>query len=255
MPRPDYTSVIVLLDRSASMSMLREATVNGLNRFIQEQKEVPGDGDWTLYQFDDPESHASKSSLYYPTWARSPSNEERYQGQFPELVYAAVPQAKVKPLEVRQYQPRGSTALIDAACLAIDEAGRRFASMAECDRPAHVVFVIITDGLENASTHYKREDLRLRIFHQREKYSWQFVFLGANQDAIAEGQSYGIEEKTCGNFVPTTAGLTAGYNNVSGGLRSWKNEGCTVGSFHIDPGVPAGCTLPGTEPAANGTPK
>lgn len=102
-------------------------------------------------------------------------------------------------------EPRGGTPLIDSLCTAIDQTGERLKFMRAAERPAAVLFVIITDGQENASTKYKRQDAFNRITHQQDTYAWQFVFMGTNQDAIAEAMSYGI---------PAANSLSYGANQI-----------------------------------------
>ncbi len=236
MPRPNFTSVVLLIDRSGSMAKIAEATVAGINHFVEDQKTAPGDGDWTLYQFDDPNTAGSFSW----TEQRTSLGLSVVSGKrdFPEPIFVRMPQAAVRRLQPHQFVPRGNTALIDAACLAIDRFGELLAATPEHDRPAHVVFVIVTDGLENVSTRFKRADLNRRIAHQREKYAWQFVFLGANQDAIQEGTGYGVPVQMCSNYAGTGTGTGVGYRNVSKGLKEWKTGGCLAGALNIDPGIP-----------------
>lgn len=236
MPRENYTDVTILLDRSYSMDKIKEGTVGGINAFIEEQKKVPGDGCWSLFQFD------------------TRKDAGLYEAEFPEKVFECVPQENVKRLELEQFQPRGNTALIDAACLLIDRVGRRFDSMVESARPSNVVFVIVTDGEENSSTTYMQHHLRERISHQREKYKWQFVFLGANIDAKSVAGDYGISADAAFRYDHTNVGTESAYGVVSRGLRSWKLDGIDS-DLLIDPVVPPGTTLPGVEVNVNVTNK
>src|SRR5207244_2961837 len=109
-----------------------------------------------------------------------------------ELALDAQPIGEARPLDRRRYRPNGDTALLDAIGDSIDRTGARLRKLAERDRPSKVVVVILTDGLENASRAYSREHVFGMIQHQREKCSWEFVFLGANQDAIQEAANMGI---------------------------------------------------------------
>lgn len=235
MARKNFADVTLLIDRSGSMSVIRQATVDGINSFINEQKAIPGDGCWSLYQFDSPGMHNVGRTIFMP------------EEQFPERIYSAMPQSQVEAIPLSKFVPRGNTALIDATCITIDQTGARIAAMPESDRPSNVVMVIVTDGMENASIRYTQEQLRQRITHQKEKYNWTFIYLGANQDAIAEGAKYGIEEKTCAGFVATTAGTTASYQHVNSCFRNWKMDGMKNEGLIVNPEVPDGVTVPGVE--------
>jgi Mg-chelatase subunit ChlD len=176
--KPDYTHIILVLDRSGSMETVRADTIGGFNAFLQEQKAVPGQATLTLVQFD---------------------NEY-------DVLHDFTPLAAVQPLTTRTYVPRGSTALLDAMGRTINETGARLAGMPEAERPARVLFVVMTDGLENASHHFTRADVFDKITHQRTHYAWEFVFIGANQDAIATGAGMGIAASHSIAYAHTSAG-------------------------------------------------
>jgi hypothetical protein len=161
MTDPAYTHLAVLLDRSGSMHAIKSDTEGGFAAFLEGQRRVPGRCDVTLAQFDD---------VY-------------------EEVYTAQPLASVPPLVL---QPRGRTALLDAIGRLVRTTGERLTGLAEDQRPASVLVVIMTDGLENASTEYTLPAVRAVIDEQTQVYGWTFVYLGANQDAIAVGQGLGV---------------------------------------------------------------
>lgn len=222
MPRRNYTDITVVLDRSGSMSAIREGTISGMNKFIDDQKDVPGDGCWSLILFDD---------------------------QY-EVVYSHRPQSQVPKFTEETFVPRGNTALIDAVCRTIDDTGARLAAMPEEDRPDKVLMVIMTDGLENMSNIYARQYIKAhpdykgskpgtmamaeRIAHQRNEYKWAFAFLGANQDAIAEATSYGMSAVGATNYKHTNAGAHEVLCCSGAASRAWKAEG-TGAEFIIDP--------------------
>ena len=106
-----------------------------------------------------------------------------------------------------KYDCSGCTALNDAVCTAIDTIGREFAGMQESERPEHVVCVIITDGMENASHEFTAKDVRDRIKCQQDVYNWDFQFLAANQDAFATGESIGLDRANCMNFFADKLGI------------------------------------------------
>jgi hypothetical protein len=191
------TDISIVLDRSGSMSSIREATIRGINDFVEAQKKVAGECALSLVQFDD---------------------------QY-DVVYTAKLLADVPDLTAQTFEPRGMTALLDAIGRTINKTGERLANMAESDRPKKVIFVIMTDGAENVSKEFTRAKVNEMISHQRSMYQWEFVFLGANQDAIAVGASLGIAASSTMTYsvnaaaVLATSGSTAAY--VSN-LRSGK---------------------------------
>jgi Mg-chelatase subunit ChlD len=160
--RADLTDITLVVDRSGSMEAIREDAEGGVNTFVREQAEQPGECRVTIVQFD-----------------------EEY-----EFVERGVKASECPSFRLR---PRGTTALLDAVGRAINETGARLAALPESDRPGLVVFVITTDGKENASKEFTREKVREMIAHQQQKYSWQFTFLAANTDAFSEAGGMGIE--------------------------------------------------------------
>lgn len=195
-----YTDIVVLLDRSGSMSSIKESMERAFNTFIKEHKAVPSTK-LTLIQFDD----------------HNPQ----------QVVYQGVPIGSAEKLTLK---PRGNTPLLDAFCEAIDKTGERLSEMSEADRPDQVLFVVITDGQENASSKYRRADVSKRVTNQRENYKWQFIYLGANQDAISEAASFGIPLQWAMTYThsPATAGSamrsvmsnTVAYASASAATRS-----------------------------------
>jgi uncharacterized protein YegL len=127
-----------------------------------------------------------------------------------EPVYTARPITDVPEFKL---EPRGTTPLLDALCRTIDETGRRLAQMTEGDRPNKVLFIVITDGEENASHGYTKADVRTRIAHQQDKYNWQFVYLGANHDAIATAKDYGMPVQAA---ITYTASLDDTWHKMRG---------------------------------------
>lgn len=176
MPMPDSTLITVILDRSGSMAGLQDATIAGFNEFIEGQKAVPGKAQISLVQFDD---------VY-------------------EVNYLAKDIQEVEPLTRLTYAPRGGTALLDAIGRTIIETGKTLAGLPEASRPAKVVVVIDTDGKENSSREFNNAAVNKLIREQTDKYSWEFIFLGANQDAIMSAREMGIG---AGNALNTKATL------------------------------------------------
>jgi hypothetical protein len=186
-----YTHISFVLDRSGSMESVKDDTIGGFNHFLSEQKTVAGKATITLVQFDD-----------------------RY-----EYILKMTDIAVAKPLDDKTFVPRGWTALFDAIGRCIDETGAALSKLPESDRPERVIFVILTDGMENASRQYNRESIEDRISHQRDVYKWQFVFLGANQDAISSATSIGIAAKASMTYAQTTVGTRDAYRALSARMK------------------------------------
>jgi hypothetical protein len=183
----NLTEIAFVLDRSGSMQPLVPETIDGFNRFLADQQALPGQARLTLVLFDD---------------------------QF-EVLADALPVAEMVPLDERSYTTRGCTALLDAICRTIDELGRRLAAMPESERPGKVIVAILTDGLENASRRFTLADVNARIARQRDAYSWEFLFLGANQDAIATAAAMGIASHNSATFAADTVGAAASQAALS----------------------------------------
>jgi hypothetical protein len=161
MTRPDLTRIYFLLDRSGSMQSIKIDTEGGFAAFVDEQQKAPGACQVTLAQFD---------NVY-------------------DVVYTGKPIAEVPPLVL---QPRGSTALLDAMGRLITDAGAELAALPQNDRPGTVIVAVMTDGLENASREWTHPAIKSLVEQQTREYSWQFLYMGADQDAIEVGTSLGI---------------------------------------------------------------
>ena len=170
------TDITLVVDRSGSMNQVREDAEGGVNEFIESQANEPGDALLTLIQFD-----------------------TEY-----EFLHKGIPAQQVPKYKLR---PRGMTALLDAVGRAIHETGERLSQMNESDRPGLVVFVIMTDGYENSSVEFTKTQIRNLIEHQQTKYSWQFTFLGADQDAFAEAAALGIVATGAAAFAKAKVGV------------------------------------------------
>jgi hypothetical protein len=161
MTNADLTHLYFLLDRSGSMHTIVDDTVGGFDAFIAEQRKTPGECRVTLCQFDD----------HY------------------DEVYADRPIADVPSLVL---EPRGTTALLDAIARLVIDAGKRLAALPEDQRPGTVVVGLRTDGMENASREWTHPQVKELIERQTRDYQWQFLYLGADQDAIEVGMSIGV---------------------------------------------------------------
>jgi hypothetical protein len=166
------------------MAFVAGDTVGGFNQFIEDQKKLPGEVTVSLIQFDD-----------------------EYQS-----IYTACPLSKVAKLV---FAPRGNTALLDAIARAVNETGARLRMLPEAERPTQVLFVIITDGYENASREFKKSSVMEMLRHQQDKYNWQVVYLGANQDAIAEAGGLGIQRGQAMTYAIGPIGTRTMFANLS----------------------------------------
>jgi uncharacterized protein YegL len=189
-----YTHIAVVLDRSGSMQIVQDDTIGGFNQFLVDQLAVDGKATITLAQFDD---------VY-------------------ELLLDMVDLADAQPLNKDTFVPRGMTALLDAIGKTINSVGAKLAAMTESDRPEKVVFAIITDGQENASRTFDRAKVFEMIRHQEDKYQWQFVFIGANQDAIDAGGSIGISAMRCLTYKTTSIGTQNAYASLGATVSSYR---------------------------------
>jgi len=158
------TLIAALLDRSGSMDTCKEATEDGWRELINEQRSHPEYCEVTLAQFD-----------------------TEYEVLYPPTVIAAVPEFVVVP--------RGRTALLDSAGVFITEVGERLAALPSDQRPGQVICLIMTDGMENASRRWTWEAVKKLITEQREVYGWEFIFLGADIDAVEIGQRMGMDPR------------------------------------------------------------
>lgn len=198
--RENLTEMVFVLDRSGSMSGLAADTIGGFNELIEKQKKIEGDAYVTTVLFD-----------------------HEY-----EVLHDHVALKDVAPLTDKEYFARGSTALLDAVGRTIDSVGARLAAAPEEERPEHVVFVITTDGMENASREYTAKQVREMVEHQQQKYSWQFVFLGANMDAVSEARNLGISAKYAADFTPSHSGVRKMYSMALDSVMSDKRTGVSL---------------------------
>jgi uncharacterized protein YegL len=183
---------------------MREEAKNGFNDFLKKQKEVPGEANLTLVLFD-----------------------HEYI-----VMHDGKPLQSVEELTDKTYVPRGTTALWDAIGRAVTTVGERLDKTPEHEKAEKVIVVILTDGYENASQEYNGERIRGMIDLQRKTYAWDFVFLAANQDAVATAKAMHIPKAAAMNFAPTGAGVKHAYACSSSYVRGLRTTG--KGSFTHD---------------------
>ena len=177
--KKDYTHICIVLDASGSMGSIESDIKGSFNTFLAQQKESEGKTMFDLFQFSDEVTHLVKSA-----------DLSQYSGNLMD-----------------QYSCSGCTALYDAVCIAIDSMGKTFAAMPEEERPENVLCVIITDGEENSSKEFTMNDVKQRIEHQKNVYSWEFDFLAANQDSWETGSAMGLTKDQCTDFTANSDGV------------------------------------------------
>lgn len=183
MTDPNYTALLLIVDRSGSMQTIKTDMEGGLNTLIAEQLAEPGLLTVDLFTFDTEVKH--ECSLTDP-----------------------------KDLKVL-IEPRGSTALYDAIGIGVTEFGRSLAAMPEHARPETVQAIVVTDGEENSSVEYKASAIKQLVTQQKEEYKWDFVFLGANQDAVLNGVDLGFDAGSALTFAPGADGVDASAKSMS----------------------------------------
>ena len=181
------TEMVFILDRSGSMSGLESDTIGGYNALLAKQQKEPGEAVITTVLFDDQ----------------------------CELLHDRIALRGVAPITDKEYYVRGSTALLDAVGKTINKIGNAQKHTAEAERAEHVVFVITTDGMENASQEFSEEKVSRMIAHQKRKYGWEFIFLGANIDAIGTAARFGIDENRATNYNADREGTALNYTVIS----------------------------------------
>ena len=185
--RPDLTEIAFVLDRSGSMNTIAGDAIGGFNTFLAQQQAQPGEARLTLVLFD-----------------------HEYL-----IAHDNVDIHSVPPLDAGTYVPRGMTALLDAIGRTIDAIGARLANTPEEQRPGKIIVAILTDGMENASRDYNNRRVADMISHQQHKYAWEFIFLAANQDAIATAHILNIQVKDAIAFDATPQGVRMAMARVS----------------------------------------
>ena len=181
------TELVFILDRSGSMSGLEADTIGGFNSLIEKQKQEDGEAFVTTVLFDN----------------RT------------ETLHDRVDLKKIEPMNEKQYYVRGSTALLDAVGSTIRHIAQIHKYAREEDRPEKTLFIITTDGMENASRHYNYDEVRRMVEHEKEKYGWEFLFLGANIDAAETAGRFGIHANRAVNYENDRRGTDLNYKVLS----------------------------------------
>ncbi len=195
--KKNLTELVFILDKSGSMSGLEKDTIGGFNGMIEKQRREEGE--------------ALVSTVLF-------ANEST-------VIHDRVDLRSIKPLTEREYYVGGCTALIDAMGQAIHHIANIHKYAREEDVPEHTIFVITTDGMENASRLYTSDQVKRMVEKEKEKYGWEFLFLGANIDAVETAARYGIREDRAATFVNDSAGQQLNYAVVSETVRAMRYGG------------------------------
>ena len=190
------TELVFIIDRSGSMSGFEDDTIGGFNSTIERQRETAGKVYVSTVLFD---------------------NDS-------EVIHDRVDISEVKPMTRRDYRVRGCTALLDAIGGAIHHIGNVHKYARKEDVPEHTVFVITTDGMENASHRYSSDEIKKKIKRQTEKYGWEFIFLAANIDAVETAKSIGIRRERAANYNHTSDGVKASYGVMCDAISAVRDN-------------------------------
>ena len=183
----NLTEIVFILDRSGSMAGLESDTIGGFNAMVEKQKNQEGE--------------AVLSAVLFSNYST--------------VIYDRTDIRKVEPLTESQYFVGGCTALLDAIGGAVHHIGNVHKYAREEDRPGKTVFVITTDGMENASRYYSYSEVQRMVKHEQEKYGWEFLFLGANMDAISAARSFGIREDRAVRYACDGVGTSLNFEVAS----------------------------------------
>lgn len=191
----EMTELVFILDKSGSMSGLEKDTIGGFNALIEKQRKLPGDARVTTVLFN----------------------------QSYELLHDRISLTGISPLTDSDYEVGGTTALLDAIGSAIQKIGN--AQKRTREQADNVMFVITTDGLENSSCEYRYEKIHELIAMKKQHFNWEFIFLGANIDAVATAQQFGVAEEFAVEYHADSAGTELNFNVLSEAVASYRTSG------------------------------
>lgn len=204
--KKNLTELVFILDRSGSMSGLERDTIGGFNAMIEKQKNQDGECIVSTVLFN---------------------NDS-------QVIHDRVPLDKIKPMTERDYYVSGGTALIDAIGGAIHHIGNVHKYARKEDVPENTIFIITTDGYENASYRYSSDKVKRMIEHEKEKYGWEFLFIGANIDAVETAKRYGIDQDRAVNYHADAQGTDIVYATVSQAVCNVRMNKCMAENWSED---------------------
>lgn len=203
--KKNLTELVFILDQSGSMYGLEQDTIGGFNSMLTKQKSLDGECRITTVLFD-----------------------HQYT-----LFHDRIDIQAVSPMSEKDYFVGGSTALLDAIGTTIDKLIRVQRHTAEGYRAQKVIFVIITDGEENSSRKYSYDQVKAKIEHEKEAYGWEFIFLGANMDAVKTASQFGIHANRAAEYVPDAVGTTLNFEMMSNAVSEFR-QCSTISDQHFD---------------------
>ena len=204
--KKNLTELVFILDRSGSMSGLERDTIGGFNSMIEKQKKQEGECIVSTVLFN---------------------NDS-------QVIHDRVPLDKIEPMNERDYYVSGGTALIDAIGGAIHHIGNVHKYARKEDVPENTIFIITTDGSENASYRYSSDKVKRMIEHEKEKYGWEFLFIGANIDAVETAKHYGIDQDRAVNYHADAQGTDIVYATVSQAVCNVRMNKCMAENWSED---------------------
>ena len=204
--KKNLTEIVFILDRSGSMGGLEQDTIGGFNSLIEKQKKEDGEAYISTVLFD----------------------------HYAEVLHDRVDLNKIKPMTEEEYYVRGSTALLDAVGGAIHHIGNVHKYARKEDVPEKTLFIIVTDGYENASRKYRLDEIKRMISCQKEKYGWEFMFLGANIDAVSEARKFGISDDMAVEYHSDKRGTAISYIAMNEAVTVCRAYGCVPKNWKED---------------------
>jgi len=192
--KTNQTELVFIMDRSGSMYGLENDTIGGFNSMLTKQQAEPGECRITTVLFD---------------------NEY-------EILHDRIDIKGIRPISEHEYFVRGQTALLDAVGRTINKISGIQRNTTEDYRAEKVLFVITTDGMENASREYSYENIKLMIERQKEKHGWEFIFLGANMDAVEVANRFGVDRNHAQSFHNDSEGIALNYSVISDAVASFR---------------------------------
>ena len=194
--KKDLVEMIFILDRSGSMKGLETETINGYNSLLEKQRKASGEALISTVLFDN---------------------------QF-EVLHNRLDIKEVKEITTSEYYVRGTTALLDAVGRSIRKIVNIYRRLPVDIKPEKTIFVITTDGMENASREFTYDDVKQMISYQKEKFNWEFIFLGANIDAVKTASRFGITEERAANYLSDRIGTSLNYEVISDAIKELRAD-------------------------------